>query len=243
MRKKLLLSAISLLLCLFSLTNINAQDDYICYDEEESTEVDFWLDHVYYGICTDWEGTNSKLFEGVGPYIDFNGGSSVDFTGIYVPEDAIYTVQLLYGIGYADENGAVTTVNVNNELAAQLTLFRQSGSSPYLEEFEVELYSNYNNVIQFKQVKDWPLILSIQLVKTTTGISDVKTEDSYTVSGFDGVISIDKLDTGNNSVRIYTLDGKSIFNKVVSVSSLNIPVAPGLYIANINGSATKVLVK
>jgi hypothetical protein len=215
-----------------------------CYPESDATANDFWTDHFYYSTCTDYIGSGSKLFEdGSEGYVDFNGGSSVDFTKIHVPNDAEYTVTIKYGIGWCDDLGATLTLNVNGEFVDQLILFRGDGEKPWTHEFDVELYSDYDNVIQLQQVKDWPILLGIQLTKKNgSNISTIEAAN-YTLSANKGKVVVGNL-TGRNRIQIYSFEGKLIHNAFVESGSVEFPVQiSGFYVVNVNGTAKKILVK
>jgi hypothetical protein len=238
MKKTTLLSG--LLAVLFS---FNATAEIICYGEEESQTPDFWVNHFYYAKCTDYVGSGSKSFEDT-DYVDFNGESSVDFTNVFVPEDGTYTVQLSYGVGYADADGAVVTINVNNELADQLIVYTLTGAPPAIYEFDVELWGDYNNVIQLKQVKDWMTTLGIQLVPKggVNAIPEIN-EIPYKISSGKGTLSINNLKGSGNQIRINSLDGKLLRTVTTKSSSFNMSLASGIYIIHVNGKASKVLIK
>lgn len=211
-----------------------------CYTTAEVKIPDFWLEHFYYAQCTDWEGTGSKLFAENPDYIDFNGGSTVEFP-IRVSKDGEYVVTLSYGIGYADATGATMTVNVNGEFATQLILYKLTADPPATIDFSLELYADYDNVIQLKQVKDWPIILGIQLTSTVSGNISV-VDNSFTVVPTSGAISIQNL-KGENQIDIYTINGRVINSSKVTSNSVDYKLNDGLYIIKVNGEARKVVVK
>jgi hypothetical protein len=232
---------ITVLCTMFCLMSLTMQADVTCYSEAEASVNDFWVDHFYYAKCTDYWGTGSKSFED-SEYVDFNGGSSVDFTNIRVPADAEYTIYLSYGIGWADAEGAVLTVNVNDEFVNQLILYTLISPPPAIYEFDVELYADYNNVIQFKQVKDWAILLGIQLVKKGGNSLSKENNGKHSVSGTIGGIHINNL-SKNALVQIYSLEGQLIDSTRASSSFFNKSLNPGIYIVKIDDSVTKVLVK
>lgn len=236
MKKRLLLG----LLLALSTLNFVTQAEVTCYSSAEAKTVDFWLDHFYYAQCTDWEGSGSKLFSNNPDYIDFNGGSSVDFP-VLVSEDGEYLVTLSYGIGYADDTGATMTINVNGEFNTQLILHKLTADPPATIDFSVELYADYDNIIQLKQVKDWPIVLGIQLSSLFSATSSV-IEDDFTIVSSKGSITIEKL-TGVNQIQIFSLNGKLINSSIVFSPSYNYMLSDGLYIVKVNGKARKVLVK
>jgi hypothetical protein len=240
MKKGLLFGLSLIALSLSSAT----QAQITCYPEEEATANEFWTSHFFYASCTDYIGTGSKLFEdGSSGMVDFNGGSSVDFTKIHVTEDAEYTVTLKYAIGWCDEFGATVTVFVNDELYDQLTLFRGAGDWPWSVEFDVELYSDYDNVIKFQQVKDWPILLGIQLTKQGGNGLDKINKSSYTLSSTQQEIKIENLSDASQ-IQIYSVDGKLIRSAKVAASAYSVPVqTSGVYIVKINGEANKVVVR
>lgn len=236
--KKMLLFG---LVFLFSgILSVPVKAEVTCYTAAEVKIPDFWLDHFYYAQCTDWEGTGSKLFAENPDYIDFNGGSTVEFP-VRVSQDGEYVVTLSYGIGYADATGATMTINVNGEFATQLTLYKLIADPPATIDFSVELYADYDNVIQLKQVKDWPIILGIQLSSNISGTISVD-ENSFTIVPSSGAISIENL-SGENQIDIYTINGKIINSEKVTSNSFNYKLNEGLYIVKVNGEARKVVVK
>ena len=238
MKKTLLF--FGLLAVLFS---FNATAQVVCYEEAESAVPDFWVDHFYYAKCTDYVSSGSKVFAGNDDYLDFNGGSTIDFTNIFVPKDGVYTVMLSYGIGYADETGAVVTVNVNGELADQLVLYRLTGAPPAICEFEVELWGDHNNVIQLKQTKDWAITLGIQLVSQGENAIRKVNENSYKISSENGTLRVSNLEGNDNQIRIHSIDSKLLQAVTVKTSSFETSLDSGFYIVSINGKASKVFVK
>ena len=211
-----------------------------CYGQEESAEVGFWFDHFYYAKCTDWEATGSKLFGPDEDYIDFNGGSSVDFTNIFVEKDGDYTVTMSYGVGYADEEiGGLLNIFVNGQLAEQFNFFRNP-DRPITYEFTVELWADWDNVIQFKQERDWPILLGIQLSNgsTITG----KRVEAHSVYSSNGMINIVN-PAGKCDVQIYSIDGKLVKSASSIEALISLPVRAGFYILKINGTAQKIIVK
>lgn len=238
MKKTLLFGLMTLF---FLLTAIPAKADVTCYSPEEASTVDFWLEHLYYAKCTDWEGTGSKLFGENPDYIDFNGGSTIDFP-LKVSKDGVYTVTLSYGIGWAHEtDGATMLINVNGNFSGQLTVHRLTADPPATIDFEVELFANYDNVIQLKQSVHWPIILGIQLSAKTTGTISAE-EDTFRVFSSKGAIEIDRM-TGKNQIDIYAVNGKKLHSTVLTSSSFNYGLPEGLYIVKVNGKAKKVIVK
>ncbi|MDR1682074.1 MAG: DUF6383 domain-containing protein [Candidatus Symbiothrix sp.] len=235
--KKNVLFGLAVLAC-----SVAAQAQNTCYTDAEASAPDFWTTHFYFATCTDYVGTNSKLFEdGSTGYVDFNGGSSVDFTNIYVPSDAEYTVMLRYGIGWADESGATLTLNVNGDFVDQLVLFPGEGEKPWAMEFDVELYGDYNNTIQLVEVKDWPIILGIQLTpKVGSEIKKIDTP-SYQLVSSNGKLTVSNLEN-NSRIRIYSIDGKLI-QSVVAANSFQTSLVPGVYVVKVNGEARKAIVK
>jgi len=219
----------------------NVQSQVICYEVEESSAVGFWFDHFYFAKCTDWEATNSKLFADDNDYIDFNGGSSVDFTNIFVEEDGDYTVIMKYGIGYANPtDGALLTINVNGQLAEQLVLYRLTEPRPASIEFTVELWAEWDNVIQLKQERDWPILLGIQL-SDGSGIAKTQ-QEVYSVYASNGMIGVKNL-MGSSYVQVYSIDGKLISSVSTIEATVNLPAKPGFYIVKINGTTQKVVVR
>ncbi len=229
------------LLGLYSLAPASTTE-YVCYETTEAQSNDFWVEHMYYAKCTDYVGTGSKSFE-TSDYVDFNGGSTIDFTNIHVSKDGIYTVQLYYGIGWADNDGAGVKVNVNGELAKELVLYKLAGNPPAIEEFDVELYADYDNVIQLKQVKDWAITLGIKLVPQGATSLDKVSDNPYFVTAGNDLIKVQGLNGANNQIQVYGMDGKLVYSNLTEVSSLDIPATKGAYIVKVNGYATKVLVK
>lgn len=132
-----------------------------CYSDSESKSADFWLSHLFYAQCTDYEGTGSKLFEG-GPYIDFGGGSSVEFNNVNVSQSGDYIVRLSYGIGYAGSAGAQMKVYTNGVYSQTCTVYSLTQNPPATIDLNVKLESGINS-IKFEQSVDWPTILGIQL--------------------------------------------------------------------------------
>jgi len=236
MKKMLLISA---LFAFISLGN-TLQAEVQCYTSDEAKTVDFWLEHFYYAVCTDWEGTGSKLFGPNNDYVDFNGGSTVEFP-VWVSKDGEYTVTLSYGIGWADDAGATLTVNVNNEFATQLVLHKLTADPPATIDFNVELFADYDNVIQLKQTKDWPIISGIQLSADFSGTEMIQANE-FRVISTNGAISIEDL-TGKNQIEIFSITGQRIDSSTTSSNSYNFTLEDGIYILKVNDSVRKVLVR
>jgi hypothetical protein len=235
---KKIITVLCTMLCMMNLT---IQAEIICYPETQASINDFWIDHFYYAKCTDYVGTGSKSFED-SEYVDFNGGSSVDFTNIHVSADAEYTVRLSYGIGWADAEGAVLTLNVNDEFAHQLTLYTLTSPPPAVYEFDVELYADYDNVIQFRQVKDWPILQGIQLIKKEGNGLSKKNNVTHSISGVNGEIRIDNL-SKNALIQIYSVEGQLIYSSKALNSFFCKPLNSGIYMVKINDTVSKVIVK
>ena len=236
----------------FSIGSANAQvsETPVCYDASETEQVDFWLDHFYYAKCTDYSDKTASgghaggyVFEANTNYIGLAAWGGLDWDGIRVSQDGTYRVQIVYGIGYCDDQGAWANLQVNGELMDQLIFFVPE-PSPGTIEIEAELYANYDNIIQLISVKDWPVFLGIQIFPLEdTGISTPQ-ESSYTVSCIDGTLVVNDLTGINDRISIYTPDGKLI-NSITSntSSSYSTSLAAGMYIINVNGCASKILVK
>lgn len=238
--KSLLLLSFGLLAASFS-SNLSAQ--VTCYGEESKT-ADFWLDHFYYAKCTDYASTGSQLFGGNLDCVEFTAGSTIDFTDIYVAKDDTYQVTLYYGIGWCDELGAYVDLNVNDQFTDQLVLFPSTVVGvDATAQFEVELYADYNNVIQLVNVKDWPAFRGFQLALTPTSAVSASKENSCTVSSSNGMLYIDHLSRTANQIRINSIDGKLIKSVTTGSASYTTPLATGLYTVNINGNVAKIFVK
>lgn len=238
--KNLLLRTLGLLLVLFSL-EVTAQ--VTCYGEESKTP-DFWLDHFYYAKCTDYESTGSQLFGGNLDCVEFTAGSTIDFTDIYVSKDAVYTVILYYGIGWCDELGAYVDLNVNGQFTDQLVLFPSAiVGEDATYQFEVELYSDYNNVIQLKNVKDWPAFRGFQLSSNET--TKVATTDKNICKVFftNGSLFVENMLGVDNHIQINSIDGRLIKSVTTDASSYTTSLSTGLYVVNVNGNLTKIFVK
>lgn len=216
--------------------------DIQCYTDDEKQTPDWFLDHPYYATCTDYVGTGSKPFGDDPEYVDFNGGSTVDFTDIYVSQDGYYALTVWYGVGYADETGATLELNVNDAPWDIMTCFTVT-NPPVTQEFEIELYGGgFSNTIQFKQVKDWPILSRIQLalVEAFSGTPSIETESCKIVSS-QNMIAISEL-VPNSEISIYTTAGVLV-EQAIATSLYNSTVLnEGLYIVKINGEAHKVLV-
>lgn len=238
--KKLFLLTLGFLAVSFS-SNLTAQ--VTCYGEEESKATDFWLGHFYYAKCTDYASTGSQLFGGNPDCVEFTGGSTIDFTNIYVSTDDSYLVMLYYGIGWCDELGAYVDLNVNGEFTDQLILFPSTVvGEDATYQFEVELYADYSNVIQLKNVKDWPAFRGFQISKNPNSISELK-ENSFTVSSSNGVLSIDNLKQDGSRIQINSIDGRLIQSVTTYSSSYTSSLNPGLYMVNVNGDVTKIFIE
>lgn len=238
--KSLFLLTVGLLAASFS---FDATAQVTCYGDE-SKAADFWLDHFYYAKCTDYTSTGSQLFGGNLDCVEFTAGSSIDFTGINVSKDDTYLVKLFYGIGWCDELGATVDLNVNGEFTDQLILFPSTvvGVDATVE-FEVELYADYDNVIQLVNVKDWPAFRGFQLSSKNVSATPEVEENPFTISSSNGILSVDNLNGNRNSIRINSIDGKLIKSVNTYSSSFVTPLATGLYTVNVNGNVEKIFIK
>lgn len=239
-----------MLMSLFSIKALFAQDVVSCYTDDEKKQTDFWLDHYYYAVCTDYEGTGSKLFAVNPDYVDFNGGSTVDFTDIYVSginpgdDEVDFVMGLWYGVGSdgpEGDKGAVFSVYVNEEIYDQPTVFELSSDPPAYMEIPVTLYTDYGNVIQLKQVKHWPIIYRIRLSQDPVNIAD-NSITHYNVSSSKGIIFIDGL-AGNNKIEIYSPSGTLVNVANATGAGYSCYAGSGLYIVRIDGQAYKVVVE
>lgn len=212
-----------------------------CYTESEKKQVDFWLNHQYYAICTDYLGSGSKLFGGNPEMIDFNGGSTIDFTDVFVSKEGTYTLTLWYGVGWGGDMAGRLNLFVNGDIFDQLVFGNMEGIAT--ADFEIELYEGYNNTIQFKQTAEWPTLSRIQLTSapSSTGLTSSK-EYNYSISSTNKSIAIDKLE-GVNTINTYTMNGNLVKSVTTTDPSINIPADNGLYIVKINGNAHKVAIK
>ena len=214
-----------------------------CYTDEEKQTPDWFLDHPYYATCTDYIGTGSKPFGDNPEYVDFNSGSTVDFTDIYVSQDGYYELTVWYGTGFADETGATMEVNVNDAPWDILTMF-QVTNPPVTQSIEIELYGGgFSNTIQFKQVKDWPILSRIQLelVEGFSSTPSIET-DTYSIVATKNIIAIDGL-LQDSQVKIYSTTGALVDNAIATSNYLSNELPAGLYIVNVNGKSHKVLIK
>jgi len=244
MKKNVLFFALIALIAVFSSNSLNAQVSVTCYEAPESEAPDFWLDHFYYGMCTDWEANNMKLV-GEGPYMDFNGGASLVFNNVFVSETDTYTFFLTYGVGWADEiEGATMKLYVNDEFVQDVTVYRPGEGEENqgrILPLTIELYGDeWANEIKFTQSVHWPTILGGQLSKDPSGIKN-NNKVSYSIATGDSSISISNL-SGTNSVQVYDLAGRLIDSKTVS-GSYSASLQKGIYVVKVNNQATKVLVK
>ena len=203
---------LSLGLALFSFT---ATAQVTCYGEE-SKDVDFWLEHFYYAKCTDYlhgiDHNGGYVFEPNQDYIGPAAWGGVDFTDIYVSKDGTYKVQMTYGIGATDELGAWTDLKVNGQLTGEQLVMYIPEPSPGTIEFYVDLYEDYPNMIQIISVKDWPVLLGIQIFPLETSGTDAVQMDEkpFTLSSENGVLSVNNLNESENSIQISTIDGRII---------------------------------
>lgn len=237
-----------LLLGLFiAFFSFNANAQVTCYGDE-SKATDFFLENFYYAKCTDYEHgidhAGGYVFDGNPDYIGPAAWGGIDFPNIQVSKDGMYKVQMTYGIGWCDEQGAWVGLKVNGIPVDQLILYIPE-PSPGVIEFEVELYSDYDNLIQILSVKDWPVILGIQIFPLDPTEITTPQTDENTFSTFfaDGVLSINNLTGNNNQIQVNSIDGKLIQSVTTSSTSYTIPLNTGLYIVNINGKAIKISAK
>lgn len=239
------------LLLLFALSaalfSPNATAQVTCYGDE-SKDVDFWLEHFYYAKCTDYENgidhAGGHIFPGDEDYIGPSAYGGIDFPGIYVSQDGTYTVRATYKIGWTDDAGALSDIKINGEWTEQLNLFPPD-PEPGTTEFEAELYSDYDNLIQILSVKDWPAFLGIQILPLSgsgTKMSETN-EIPFSIRILNGMLSIDNLTETNNYIQINSMDGRLIESVTTSSSSYSTPLTAGLYMVNVNGKVMKAIIK
>jgi len=248
MKTKLLFRLyVAIFVCGFSFMSANAQV-VTCHDATLSSANDFWLNNFYFSKCTDYISTGGKDISDPlwSSYVDFNGGGSVDFTKIRVSQDGAYTARLTYGIGWAEAVvGANFNLIVNDEFVGNYSVFAIDNPDPAVLrtiDLPVTLSTDWDNVIKIQQAKDWPTTLGIQLLKKVTSISDVK-QKTFTISGMNNSIQIDKLTNKSNVIEIYTIEGKLIDSKTIQQESFVKAMDKGLYIVKVNGIAAKVVVQ
>ena len=248
MKSKLLFNiCIAIVISGASIMSTNAQV-VTCHDATVSSANDFWLNNFYFSKCTDYISTGGKDISDPlwSSYVDFNGGASIDFTNIRVSQDGAYTARLTYGIGWAEAIvGANFNLIVNDEFIGNYTVFAIENPDPAVPrtiDLPVTLSTDWDNVIKIEQVKDWPTTLGIQLMRVSTGISDVK-QKTFTVSGINKSIQINKLTNKSNFVEIYSIEGKLIDSKTIQQESFVKAMEKGLYIVKVNGIAAKVVVQ
>lgn len=220
-------------------TSIKAEN--ICYDASESSAPDFWFTHMYYGTCTDYVASGSKL-AGTTGRLDFNGGSSVIFSGIQVSEDGTYTLRLTYGIGWADATGAVLKLYVNDEFVSNCTFYPIAPAATATMDISVDLAANYDNVIKLTQQKDWPTVLGIQLFSGVTAVSTPEKEKAYSISVSNASISVRASNKGNNRIEVYSTNGQLIDSRAFN-NSYTKAFSKGLYLVKVNGESNKILVR
>lgn len=242
MKKNVLLKAILAVVAICSFSGIANAQTAVCYDKSESNAIDFWNNHFYYAVCTDYVGTGSKLFSENNSYIDFGGGSSIVFDNIYMSESKEYTMSVSYGIGYADAEGAKMKLYVNDEYLTTITLFKLDQDPPATIDIPVELYSDWNNVIKLEQQKDWPILLGIQLKGGNSTINNANQQPKYNVSVSNSILYVQGLNKADNKVDVYNVKGSLVESKICGESYTK-TLAKGLYLLKINGETTKVLVR
>ncbi|MEI8273223.1 MAG: CBM35 domain-containing protein, partial [Paludibacter sp.] len=169
----------------------------ICYDGGTSGANDFWLTHFYYAKCTDYVGSNTKEVAG-SDYLDFNGGSNINFTNISVTNAGNYIARLTYTSGFAT-NALYVSVNLGANVSTS-NIPQANTSSTF--DIPVTLIAGANT-LKLTQSTNWPRVLGIQLVPSqinlsggnlsTIGISDVQLANTdLTVSSSEFVINATK---------------------------------------------------
>ena len=248
MKTKLLFRLyVAIFVCGFSIMSANAQV-VTCYDSSVSSVPDFWLSNFYFSKCTDYLNTGGKDISDPlwSSYVDYNGGGSINFTNIHVSKDGAYTVRLTYGIGWAEPVvGANFNLIVNDELVGNYTVFAIDKPDPTVLrtiDLPVTLSTDWDNVIKIQQAKDWPTTLGIQLLNGITAVAEVK-QNTFTVTGMNKSIQINKLTNKSNFIEIYSIEGKLIDSKNIQQESFVKAMDKGLYIVKVNGIAAKVVVQ
>jgi len=227
------------LVCLFYVT---AKGQVTCYDESESTATDFWFSHFYYAKCTDYLGTGSKLFGDNNDYIDFNGGSSVEFTKIRVATEGEYIARLSYGIGYADDEGAVFKLFVNDEFISSFTVYRLTSDPPATIDLPVYLYPDWDNSIKIQQQKDWPIVLGIQLINPASEVINHSLNNVRIIVNNHSLLISGLQEEKSNKIAIFSSEGRLISSEVVLNNTYRKELKAGLYFIKINDSAIKVII-
>lgn len=189
-----------------------------CYDESQATVNDFWFSNIYYAKCTPYTATGGKDIADAAwaAYVDFNGDGYIDFTKIRVSVDGEYKLQILHGVGWANTDGtSAFTVFVNDESVGDINFQPSPGQTPenpQIKELTVTLATDYDNQIKVKQLRDWPTIMGIKLIrKGTVGISPNNHSNSdYIITYTESTLRISGLSRKSNKIQIYNLDGKLI---------------------------------
>ncbi len=169
----------------------------VCYVGGTSGANDFWLTHFYYAKCTDYVGSNTKEVAG-SDYLDFNGGSNINFTNISVTNAGNYMARLTYFSGFATNALNVSVNSGTNVLTSNMAL----SATPTTFDIPVTLIAGSNS-IKLIQTTNWPRVLGIQLIPSqinlsggnlsTIGISDVQLANTdLTVSSSEFVINATK---------------------------------------------------
>jgi len=226
------------LACSALFTNVKAENT--CYDVSETSVADFWFTHMYFGTCTDYVGSNSKL-AGTTGRIDFNGGSSLNFTGIQVSKDGSYTMRLTYGIGWADAAGAILKIFVNDEFISNCTLYPIAPAETATMNISVDLVAGYDNLITLTQQKDWPTVLGLELL-SETAVSKPAKDNNLSVTVADQSLNIRVLGEKTSQVEIYSSIGKLIEKNYFN-GSFSKKLNKGVYLVTVNGESSKILVK
>ncbi|MEI8274297.1 MAG: hypothetical protein WCG08_16920, partial [Paludibacter sp.] len=208
-----------------------------CYDVMTSGVNDFWLSHFYYAKCTDYVGSNTKEVSG-SDYLDFNGGSNIDFTNISVTDAGSYVATINYHSGFPTNTLNVSVNTGINVLTSNLPL----SATPTTFDIPVTLLAGSNS-IKLTQATNWPRVLGIQLSRSFSTSFSAEKQYKYTVTGFNKSIKICGLNTKINHIEIFSIEGRLIDSEMTQQATCVRAINQGIYLVKVNGKPSKVVVQ
>ena len=208
-----------------------------CYDVMTSGVNDFWLSHFYYAKCTDYVGSNTKEVAG-SDYLDFNGGSNINFTNISVTDAGSYVATINYYSGFSTNT---LNVSVNSGIDISTDNFPLS-ATPTTFDKPVTLVAGSNS-IKLTQATNWPRVLGIQLSKSVSTSLYPTKKSNYIISGLSNSIKISGLNTKINTIEIFSIEGRLIDSETIQQGTFTKAINQGIYLVKVNGETYKVVVQ
>ncbi|MCD7971691.1 MAG: DUF6383 domain-containing protein [Candidatus Azobacteroides sp.] len=158
----------------------------------------------------------------------------------------------------------MTTLHIDiwtpNETVFKLTLIDGQAEKPYLcaplnletwNSFDISLDTdfagvNLSNITQIKIEGSWTTDATVYFDNlyfynaTPTGL-DVSISDNVKIISGEGSLTIEQ--ANNEAIIIYDLPGKVVYSNLTAENTLSINLEKGIYLVNVGGKTSKVLVK